>query len=478
MLAPSLTSADPWLEPGDEVARHDIEMLADAGVIKGPITQWPIPWPDIARDVNGFDLLGELTAGEQAALSRLMRTARVMMRTNELQAHARVAGTNEPDELRGFAAVPREEGEIEGGIAWTGKYVAFRAQATAVASAQDDKTWRPDGSYIGVTAWNMMLSAGYMDRWWGPGWDGSLILSSSARPIPAITLERNYSDPFSVPVLKWLGPWRASIGLGALESDRDDFDNTRVFEARVTFKPWKHLEIGLSRTALICGEGRPCSLGTFWDMFTGNDNDQDLSQQPGDQLAGYDLRFSSPWRHVPFALYGQMIGEDEAGALPSKFLGLFGVEHWGTIGTGSYRVHVEYSDTACDFSRQSPQFDCAYESSIYTVGYRFRGRSIGHSIDSDSRLTTVGILYVTPSSASWEFVARDAKLNRDATTVPETTQTLAPLATDAESADLFYRRDLLGGRLVAGAGFESREVTSLSSKDDEWRVMAQWVREF
>ena len=25
------------------------------------------------------------------------------------------------------------------------------------------------------------------DRWWGPGWDGSLILSNNARPIPAIT---------------------------------------------------------------------------------------------------------------------------------------------------------------------------------------------------------------------------------------------------------------------------------------------------
>ena len=88
MLIPSLTSADPWLAPGDVVTRHDIEMLADAGVIKGPITQWPIPWPDIARDVNGFDQFGELTAAEQGALSRLKRTARVMMRTNELQAHA------------------------------------------------------------------------------------------------------------------------------------------------------------------------------------------------------------------------------------------------------------------------------------------------------------------------------------------------------------------------------------------------------
>ena len=365
------------------------------------------------------------------------------------------------------------------GVAWTGKYLAFRAQATAVADADDDKTWRPDGSYIGVTVWNMMLSAGYMDRWWGPGWDGSLILSTSARPIPAITLERNYSDPFSVPVLKWLGPWRASIGLGALESHREDFDDTRVFEARVTFKPWKHLEIGLSRTALICGEGRPCDLGTFWDMFTGNDNDQDPVAAAGRPacrlrraiflaLAPRSVRAlrADDWRRR-----SRRSSEQVSRACLASSTGALSAR-------GSYRVHVEYSDTACDFSRQSPQFDCAYESSIYTVGYRFRGRSIGHSIDSDSRLTTVGVLYVSPGSASWELVARDAKLNRDATTAPETAQTLAPLATDVESIDLFYRRDLLGGRLVAGAGFESREVSSLSSKDDEWRVMGQWVREF
>ena len=78
-----------------------------------------------------------------------------------------------------------------------------------------------------------------------PGWDGSLILSTSARPIPAVTWERNYSDPFDIPVLKWFGPWRASILASAqLEDHREDFDRTRIFEARVTFKPWRHLEIG------------------------------------------------------------------------------------------------------------------------------------------------------------------------------------------------------------------------------------------
>ena len=174
-----------------------------------------------------------------------------------------------------------------------------------------------------------------------------------------------------------------------------------------------------------------------------------------------------------------MIGEDEAGALPSKFLGLFGVEHWGSVGPGSsYRVHIEYTDATCDFSRQMPEFDCAYESGIYTVGYRFRGRSIGQAVDSDSRMTTVGALFVTPTGTSWELIVRNANLNRDATVVAEPSQTIAPLASDVESIDLLYRQELFGGRLTTLAGFESRERPPSAPKDQHWRAMAEWVREF
>jgi hypothetical protein len=476
MLTPALSVADPWLAPGDVGLRHDLELLADLGVIKGPLTQWPVPWPDVARDVLAFEKVEALTPGELRALGRVRRAARHAMRADDLRAHLRVAGSSEPDILRGFAATPREEGEAEVGVDWMGERFAARLQVTGVTDADDGKTWRPDGSYVGVSFWNMMLSAGYVDRWWGPGWDGSLILSTSVRPIPGITLERNYSDPFTWPVLKWFGPWRANITFGALEDHREDFDETRFFAARVTFKPWKHLEIGLSRTAQWCGEGRPCDAETFWDLLTGQDNDQDPSLQPGNQLAGYDVRLSSPWRSVPLAFYGQMIGEDEAGFLPSKFLGLFGLEHWGSVGDGSYRVRVEYSDTSCSFSHADPEFDCAYESNIYTEGYRFRGRAIGHSTDSDSRMTTAGALYMTGDGSSWELLVRSSDLNRDAT-AEEPNHTVAPLATALDSIDVLYRRNLLGGDLTAGVGFERRETVSLSSSQEEWRVSAQWIKD-
>ncbi|HKE93481.1 MAG TPA: capsule assembly Wzi family protein, partial [Povalibacter sp.] len=169
MLGPAHSTADPWLAPGDEIMRHDVELLADAGVLKGPTTQWPLPWPDIARDLNAFGTQVALTRGEQAALNRLQRAANLNMRTSELRAHIRVSGANDPDQLRGFSDLPREKGELEGGVDWTGTSLAVRAQATAVSDPKDGQTWRADGSYVAATLWNMMLSAGYMDRWWGPG---------------------------------------------------------------------------------------------------------------------------------------------------------------------------------------------------------------------------------------------------------------------------------------------------------------------
>ncbi|WP_228745664.1 capsule assembly Wzi family protein, partial [Klebsiella pneumoniae] len=55
--------------------------------------------------------------------------------------------------------------------------------------------------------------------------------------------------------------------------------------------------------------------------------------EPGNQLAGFDFKFKlEPTLGWPVSLYGQMIGEDEAGFLPSANTFLGGVEGhhgWG-----------------------------------------------------------------------------------------------------------------------------------------------------
>ena len=40
--SPGWRIADPWLAPGDEGLRSDIQLLADAGILRGPVTTWPL----------------------------------------------------------------------------------------------------------------------------------------------------------------------------------------------------------------------------------------------------------------------------------------------------------------------------------------------------------------------------------------------------------------------------------------------------
>ncbi len=470
----TFSQAEPWLAPGDVGLRSDIQLLADRGIIHAPITTWPVSWPDVVRDVADRDPAQEPDAMTSAALQRVQQAARHAMRSGG-QFAATVRGAEKPIELRTFESTPRSDGELELGASWMSDHFVLNLEATGVANPTDDQSFRPDGSYIGFNAGNFMISAGYVDRWWGPGWEGSLILSNSARPIPALTIERNYSDAFKTPLLHWIGPWRISIAFGQLENHREDFDRTRFFAARVTFKPIKQLEIGLSRTALWCGEGRPCGAGTLWDLLIGNDNDQPLDQQPGDQLAGYDVRWASS--KLPIALYGQMIGEDEAGYLPSKFLGLFGAETWFPVASGSLRVHFEYADTACDFSRQMPQFHCAYESSIYTVGYRFRGHSIGHSMDGDGRMYSLGAVWRSATGTDWQLLVRRADLNRDAIT-PEPEHTIAAQATKLDDIELRHSRSTPWGDATLGLGYDTADDPQPSGMDTGFRAFVEWRYDF
>lgn len=390
--------------------RHDLQQLADAGVLHSPAMSWPLPWSGIHKAIEAADV-SKLGPGLQSALGRVRGRAALEMTSDETGIAAEVAGTTDPWALRSFDDSPREEGEITVAVARIGDRFAARLSAGVVASPDDGQEVRLDGSYVAMSLGNWNLSAGYLDRWWGPGWEGSLILSNNSRPVPSIGIDRNEANPFTWPVLRWLGPWRFSTFMGQLEEERD-YPEALLFGMRFESRPLRSLQIAASRTAHWCGEGRPCDFSTFGDLLTGNDNDQSPAEQPGNQLAGFDVRWSWPGGRVPIALYAQAIGEDEAGFMPSKYLGLFGAEGWGEWGTVSWRAHVEYADTACDFPASPPEFGCAYTSGIYTSGYRYRGRTLGHTIDADGESIGVGLLLVEPSGDRWNLLARNAKLNR------------------------------------------------------------------
>lgn len=473
LLALSPAAADPWAGPGDTRLRSDLQLLADAGLIRAPLTTWPVSWGEVARDLGRHKDPDDRPPHVLQALLRVERAVAAATRTGTWRADGQISGATRPPTLRRFEHSPRDEGEFGAALQYTGEIFAARLQAALVADADDGETLRPDGSYLGAVRGNWMVSAGWIDRWWGPGWEGSLILGTNHRPVPSLTLERNYSDPFDSPWLSWIGQWRLALTYGLLDDEREDFPNAHFFGLRITWKPHDRLEVGLSRTAQLCGDGRNCDLGTFWDMLAGKDNDQALAEQPGNQLGGFDFRWSAPW--LPVALYGQAIGEDEAGNLPSKYLGMVGAEAWGGLGPSTWRIHLEYADTTCGFYEAVPDYGCAYRNSIYTDGYQYLDRSIGHSLDGDSRQWAAGAVLIQADGSSWELATQGARLNRRGSNL---VHSVSAIPLDLESADVYHRREFLGGDLSIGLGYEQRDAATPGLDQNDFRAFVRWARRF
>ena len=211
--------------------RHDLQQLADAGLLHAPTMSWPLPWSDIRKDADAADA-STLSPRLRSALSRVQQRA---AQEDRDQRHRSRASKQQARRIPGPCAhsqdSPREEGELAVTAAWVGKRFAWKLSAGLAASPDDGQEFRPDGSYVAMNLGNWNLSAGYLDRWWGPGWEGSLILSSNARPVPSIGIDRNETRPFTWPVLRWLGPWRFSTFMGQLEDDRD-YPETLLFGMR------------------------------------------------------------------------------------------------------------------------------------------------------------------------------------------------------------------------------------------------------
>ncbi len=470
----SLAVAGPYIPAGDPVLRHDIQRLADAGVIKGPTTTWPLAWGPIIADLGEADVSG-LSASVQASMQRIQQRANWETRSDALTFKAKVGAVDNVTRIRGFQNTPRGKAEIEAGAGWIGDWFAAEINVQGVDSDQDSEEGRFDNSLLGVVFGNWSIAASTQERWWGPGWDGSLILSNNARPIPSLTIDRIFTDAFETRWLSWLGPWDFSVMFGQLEKERA-VPNAQFFGMRFNFRPMPSLEIGLSRTAQWCGDGRPCDASTFVDLFLGNDNIGDAGigadNEPGNQMAGVDFRWSPSFFDVPLAAYGQFIGEDEAGGFPSRYLVQVGLEGSGLMRERwSYRWFAELAGTSCDFISEDI-FNCGYRQEIYRSGYTFRSRIIGHGADNDARLVSVGWLMVDDNDSQWRALLRFGDLNRGG--APDIQHSLTPTAQDIASLDISHSRVFSFGVIDLGIGHENIDDIASGSSLSDTRFYLQW----
>lgn len=452
-LASNFANAAPWVSAGDVAARHNLQKQADSGQLNHTVTTWPV-----MKDSVGM----HRAAGPEYRVS--------------------VAGSTENEFITGYNSSPSEQGQISLAAKYDGGWWAAGISPTAVASPSDDDSFRLDQSYLTLFAGNWVLGAGAVDRWWGPGWQNSLILSNNARPAPGLWLNRNQSEPFETPLLSWIGPWQLTAMVSQLESERAVADPLLV-GFRGTFRPVNGLDIGLTRTFIFGGDGRSSSFSTFWDAVTGNDNPRDSAEDPSNQLGSVDMRYGFAIGEQTAAVYGQMMGEDEAGGFPARKSWLFGIDTATNFWGRDQRWFVEGTDTLADNMFGSPMPDISYEHRVYRTGYRYKGRNMAATIDSDSKIITFGYFdFLSEGNSIGASVSRiDFIGNPDSrVTAPDPAVTYFVPAHDQTIMlySGFWKFGTPYGAIRLSGQVADDKITIRSGELDQWSLSASWSYRF
>jgi hypothetical protein len=379
--------ASPWAEVGDNQLRSDIELLTAAGVIGTLTTHWPLAWESVVAQLNGANLAGEPHA-VRAAAARVLRRAQAETAPG-LAAALTLDATNEPGIVRGFDDLGRGDGQSQ--ISVSGNSGIFSGRIALGGISRNfgggPNKFMPDGTYFSARLGGVRVYAGYLDHWWGPGQISALQLSNNARPMPQIGFERSSTSASSWPVLRWLGPWQFEFFVAKLDGPQIQ-SNVYYDATRLTVNPLPGLEIGLAKTEEICGQGHPCS--PLRDYFRNIDFSTHPNNVNGE--GGLDIKYANTLGGVPFQLYGQMMNEDYSLFNSSGTSHLVGASIFLPTQGSPLKLTLEYIDSVATrtmFSFGNRLYGFTYNDGQFPDGMRYRGRTLGFSLDTDSTLLTV-----------------------------------------------------------------------------------------
>ncbi len=374
-LIPQQSYSNPWVEVGDERTRHHLEFLNDTSAINLPLTSWPVSWADISREFADIHL-DELNQ-QQLWSYRYIRHAKEQA-DRPLKTTKRFYGSNSISPFTHFASESREEAYANSETTILNDYVAINIEAHAVHNPLDNDENRFDGSYVATKLGNWTVGVGALERWWGPGWQSSLLLSNNARPAPGIFLRRNESLGINLPILSLLGPWSFKAFANRLEEERD-IPNARLIGARLSVTPASFLELSHSRLSLRGGD-TPTSLSDTESSTIGTPHTKQNHQN-----ISYDIRISLPLKTLSASTYGQRISNQAKQADKAESAMMAGIELGGTWGPTHNRIAIEYSDTENDnTANNQPSDNPIYGHPYYESGYRHYERTIGESAGTNA----------------------------------------------------------------------------------------------
>lgn len=288
--------------------------------------------------------------------------------------------------------------------------------------------------------------------WWGPSHHGSILMSNNAEPFTMIKVTN--PQPIQLPwLLRGLGPVKAQWFMTELEEDRA-IPEAKLSGVRVNIRPHPCAEFGASRVIMFGGRGVPrVDLFDYAKMFLARSE-----QAENNQIAGFDGSFLVPLEGNPLmrsiGVYVEAAGEDEAAGWPSKWAYLLGFRVNDVLRTGRTDLRVEYADT----------HEVFYRHSLYTSGYTYEDRVIGHHVGPDSQ-----DLFVQLSHYLSDDLVLDVSYDRQ---VHDVSRAVQPTVSIFECGVMFFP----SSNWQVRAGY--RHENGGEGRDDDHIVQLQLIREF
>jgi hypothetical protein len=230
-------------------------------------------------------------------------------------------------------------------------------------------------------------------------------LSNNARPSESIYLK--LENKFGYNWLPSKADWSLEVFNGFTE-DSLNGNNSMLLGLRAILSPVEGLDFELVQTSQWGGNGYNNEISSLLAALFFDTNDGSNSNI--NKMAGFGISYLIPNNIMPLRIYGQAIGEDEAGSLPSCFAYLAGLEWTNTRIKYPTVVSIENIDTRID---KTSHGNCGpntmYNNRIYD--YTNYSKVMGAAIDSEGTSLGLYIRSQISQKVNIELAAKSVVIN-------------------------------------------------------------------
>jgi len=235
-------------------------------------------------------------------------------------------------------------------------------------------------TYVGASFWRWTATLGKHSLWWGPATAGAMLYSNNPEPVWMGRLTNDI--PYTIPVL---GKVRFDLFYGKLER-HPYLPEPWIHGEKITFQPFRSVEVGFSRTVVFLGQGRDLTFKRLFNSYFNVDDTGDADapeNDPGDRRSGIEFSWKLP--RIPVSLYSDAFSDDEPTPLQNPLRssfhpGVYIAQLPGSLSSMDLRMEGAFTSSLVP-SSVPDGFN--YWNGVYRDGYTNKGQLIGDTVGRD-----------------------------------------------------------------------------------------------